>query len=207
MKLIKHFLYVALSSTKTLLDANAFHLSPVGNRRSPRMKTPLQTTSDSAGDVFITALTADRPEVSSCYAVRRSVFIEEQQVPVDIEMDANDATAVHLLASCDGVPCGAARLVLMTDDHDVDGAAEAARVGKIGRVCVLASHRRRGIGRKIVLCAVEELGRSLGRGGIARLGAQVHALSFYESMGFRLLPGAEYMDAGGVPHRDMEMVT
>ena len=42
--------------------------------------------------------------------------------------------------------------------------------------------------------------------GTATLGAQVHALAFYESMGFALVPGGEeYMDAAGVPHRDMEM--
>ena len=53
--------------------------------------------------------------------------------------------------------------------------------------------------------AIQELRRILGTGGKAQLGAQTHALKFYESMGFALVPGEEYMAAGGVPHRDMEL--
>jgi predicted GNAT family N-acyltransferase len=152
------------------------------------------------GEISIKSFTVQDPEIDSCYAIRNAVFIQEQNVPVEIEMDSYDGTAIHILAYCNGEVCGAARLIISEDE------APGTQVGKIGRVCVLASHRRRGIGRKVMEFAVEELRRSLRSGGKARLGAQTHALAFYESVGFRLIPGDNYMAAGGVPHRDMEMV-
>jgi len=172
--------------------------------------------------------------MSHCHAVRRAVFIEEQNVPPDVEMDDRDATATHILATCDGMAIGAARVVFVDEEVQVNGDGDdidddgesgqgtrtTVKVGKIGRVCVLKSHRGRGYGRRIVLFAVDEIRRMVGDGngngsnggnecsfgGVARLGAQVHALKFYESMGFQLIPGKEYMDAGGVPHRDMQLI-
>lgn len=127
--------------------------------------------------------------------MRNEVFIQEQKVPIEIEMDSYDKTALHILATCKGQPCGAARLVV----------SEETKTGKIGRVCVLSSKRGNGIGRNIMEHTVQELRQILGTGGKAQLGAQTHALKFYESMGFELVPGEEYMAAGGVPHRDMEL--
>mmetsp|Transcript_25106 Transcript_25106/g.36856 ORF Transcript_25106/g.36856 Transcript_25106/m.36856 type:complete len:215 (+) Transcript_25106:87-731(+) len=149
--------------------------------------------------VLLEAFTASQQaeKIKSCFAIRKSVFIEEQSVPVEIEMDSLDDTATHILATDKqtGSPCGAARLVVL----------DGTDIGKIGRVCVLSTKRGQGIGRKIVLFAVEQLKGPL-RCSKAKLGAQVHALSFYESMGFKLIPGEEYMAAGGVPHRDMEII-
>jgi predicted GNAT family N-acyltransferase len=127
-----------------------------------------------------------------------------RQVPAEVERDDQDAAATHVLATLGGEVCGAARL-LVAEDGPAGG-----RVGKIERVCVLAGWRSRGVGRDVVRFAVEQLRGPLGC-GTAKLGAQVHALEFYESMGFALVPGGvhgrgeEYMDAAGVPHRDMEM--
>jgi len=184
------------------------------------------TSKDGAG-ISIMAVTAENSEIDSCYAVRRTVFIEEQNVPEGIERDSKDASATHILAMAGSskcktqaeksemesetemVPCGAARVIITKEPNEAGNLADdAVIVGKIGRVCVLPTHRKQGIGRKLVLFAIEQVRNSIppGRKGKAELGAQVHALSFYESMGFQLLPHrAEYMDAGGVPHRDMEM--
>lgn len=191
-------------------------------------------------EIAIRTVRQDEPEMMSlCHSVRRRVFIEEQNVPPEIEMDDDDAAATHVLATRDGMAVGAARIVWVDDDagdgdaggDDGDGTSNCdtcngnrqsgqdakVKVGKIGRVCVLKSQRGRGYGRQIVLFAAEEIRRVVGGGsdtgsgsgggtGIAKLGAQVHALKFYESMGFELLPGEEYMDAGGVPHRDMQRI-
>ena len=88
-------------------------------------------------------------QIELCYAVRKAVFQEEQQVPESLERDAQDATAVHMLhcLANSGEPVGASRLLISAD----------GTVGKIGRVCVLKQHRCRGIGRAVVIGSVEEL--------------------------------------------------
>lgn len=127
-------------------------------------------------------------DLASCHALRRAVFIEEQQVPEAIEQDDRDDGALHLLARWNGAPVGSARLLL-------DGTT-----AKIGRVCVLRDHRGAGIGRALMLRAVEVL-RDRPDVRHARLGSQVHALRFYEAFGFVAI-GHDYMEAG-IPHREM----
>ncbi|HMM09264.1 MAG TPA: GNAT family N-acetyltransferase [Paracoccus solventivorans] len=126
-------------------------------------------------------------DFAACLAIRRKVFVEEQSVPEDLECDAADATAVHLLATLDGRPVGTARLL-------IDGAE-----GKIGRVAILPDCRGTGAGAALMRAALEEL-RARGV-TTARLGAQTHALGFYEKLGFTA-HGPIYDDAG-IPHRDM----
>ena len=128
-------------------------------------------------------------DLDTCFALRRVVFIEEQAVPEDLERDEHDATALHLLATLDGRPVGTARMLLRGD------------TGKIGRVCVLRDLRGRGVGAELIRAAVEYL-RGLGLAR-ARLGSQVHAIPFYEKLGF-VAEGPVYDDAG-IPHRDMVM--
>jgi ElaA protein len=126
-------------------------------------------------------------DLDAVLAIRRVVFIEEQGVSVEDEVDGKDPTAIHLLASDNGQPLGTARLLLS------DG------IGKIGRVAVLKEARGCGLGRDLVLFAVEELRRRGARQ--ATLGAQTHALGFYEALGFTAV-GPEFLDAG-IPHRKM----
>ena len=73
-------------------------------------------------------------------------------------------------------------------------------MGKIGRVCVLPEARGAGLGRALVLAAVDRLAAEPGV-TLAKLSAQVDAIGFYERLGFTA-EGAVYPDAG-IPHRDM----
>lgn len=127
-------------------------------------------------------------ELPLCLSLRRTVFIEEQGVSEADEVDGLDGSATHLLAFAEGEAVGTARLM------------ENAGTGKIGRVCVLPAARGTGLGAALIRAAVAEF-RS--RPGIAKvkLGAQTHALGFYERLGFTAT-GPEYLDAG-IPHRDM----
>ncbi len=127
-------------------------------------------------------------DIDTCRALRRTVFIEEQAVPESEEWDGQDADALHLLALADGQPVGTARILLKGD------------TGKIGRVCVLRSARGTGLGAALILAALDVL---RARPGItrAKLGAQTHAIGFYEKLGF-IAEGPIYDDAG-IPHRDM----
>lgn len=127
-------------------------------------------------------------DLDACLALRFQVFVDEQGVPEEEERDALDATATHLLAVRDGAPVGTARIVFGED------------TAKIGRVCVLQSQRGTGLGAQLIETAVS-IARQ--RPGIkrAKLGAQLHAIGFYEKLGFEAF-GPVYDDAG-IDHRDM----
>lgn len=127
-------------------------------------------------------------DYAPCIALRRAVFIIEQEIDEADEMDDLDDVGIHLLATVDGTPAGTARLL-------IDG-----EVGKIGRICVLSSHRGTGLGAKIVTASINHL-RTLPGITKAKLGSQDHAIGFYEKLGFTAY-GPFYDDAG-IPHRDM----
>lgn len=138
----------------------------------------------------MTVLIDRTDDLAACLAIRRTVFIEEQGVSEADELDGRDGAAVHLLAVEGGRPVGTARLLR-------DGAT-----GKIGRVAVLREARGRGLGAALVRAAVAEF-RAAGGVQRVKLGAQVHAIGFYEALGFR--PEGEVYDDAGIPHRDMAM--
>ncbi len=126
-------------------------------------------------------------DLGGCHGLRRAVFVEEQGVPEELERDGRDAEALHVLAAWEGRPVGTARVLPKGD------------TGKIGRVCVLDGMRGKGIGQALIRAAVAELStRGFSR---AKLGSQVHAIPFYEGLGFRA-EGPVYEEAG-IPHRDM----
>jgi len=127
-------------------------------------------------------------DIATCRALRRAVFIEEQGVSEADEVDGKDDIAIHLLATVNGQPTGTARIL-------IDGTT-----GKIGRVCVLAPARGTGLGAALIRAALDELRRHP-QITKAKLGAQTHAIAFYERLGFTAT-GPIYDDAG-IPHRDM----
>ncbi|NUP14731.1 MAG: GNAT family N-acetyltransferase [Streptomyces sp.] len=133
-----------------------------------------------------------------CFAVRKDVFVGEQGVPEDIEYDAYDATAVHVLAVReDGVPLGTGRLL-----HGEAAAAKVGgdpAVGSLGRLAVTQAARGLGVGAALVR-AIEDAARAQGLVAVD-LHAQTQALGFYERLGYAAY-GPEFPDAG-MPHRAM----
>lgn len=128
---------------------------------------------------------------TDCYAIRYTVFVEEQSVPVDLERDELDAGAIHFLATDDNnTPVGAARIVIK------DG------TGKIGRVCVLKQARGIGLGAVLIREALATL-RDTPDITRAALGAQIDALGFYEKLGFTAY--GDVFDDAGIDHRMMEL--
>ena len=127
-------------------------------------------------------------DIAACMAVRWVVFVHEQNVPPELELDGSDEGAVHVLARDDGRVVGAARYHLTGD------------VVKIARVCVPAADRGRGIGADLIRFILQQT-----PGKAARLSAQTDALDFYRKLGFRAF-GPVYDDAG-IPHQDMERPT
>jgi predicted GNAT family N-acyltransferase len=140
----------------------------------------------------------DPADLEACFAVRKEVFVGEQGVPEDLEYDAHDAGALHVLAVAeDGTPLGTGRLLY--------GEAAAAHnggetsVGSLGRLAVAKEARGLGVGAALVR-AVEEAAHARGLTAVD-LHAQTHALGFYERLGYRAY-GPEYLEAG-IPHRAM----
>ena len=134
--------------------------------------------------IVISDWSSDRQRLSQ---IRRTVFIDEQRVPEELEWDDDDAGAIHLLAvDADDAPIGCARL--LPDGH-------------IGRMAVLQSWRGKGVGRGLLQKALE-LARAQGH-AIVRLSAQTHAAGFYRRHGF-IAEGDEYLEAG-IPHLAMKI--
>jgi predicted GNAT family N-acyltransferase len=128
-------------------------------------------------------------DMQRAYAIRRRVFIEEQNVPEEIEMDADDEHAFHALAILDGVAIGCGRML----DH---GDSEV----KIGRMAVLREFRGTGVGAQILRFLID---RARARGlRKAILHAQLTAEGFYLKEGFNPVGGI--FDEAGIAHRKME---
>src|SRR5690606_4224227 len=81
---------------------------------------------------------ADFPaDYDSIRAIRFAVFVDEQRVPAELELDERDPVCIHLLGHANGAAIATGRL-------------DVAYGGKIGRVAVVASHRRGGIGTALM---------------------------------------------------------
>jgi predicted GNAT family N-acyltransferase len=147
-------------------------------------------------------LATEPAQVATAYAIRSEVFVGEQGVPPDLELDDRDDTADHFLAYDDvGRPVGAGRLVV--EPPGFAGAPHStAPVGHLGRLAVLGTARGSGLGLALV-AAIES--RAAERGlSVVALSAQTHAIGFYERLGYAA-HGPEFDDAG-LPHRWMTRV-
>jgi len=110
--------------------------------------------------------------------IRFTVFVEEQGVPIDIELDGQDVLSVHAIVFDEEKPVATGRL--LPDGH-------------IGRMAVLKDWRRRGIGA-LMLQSLMERAKERGYPEVA-LSAQVQAVPFYRAHGFEA-EGEEYLEAG-----------
>lgn len=119
--------------------------------------------------------------------IRQEVFIDEQKVPRDVEWDGEDETSHHYLAINEaGQHIGCARLMPS---------------GQIGRMAVVSTERRNGIGFKLLEAALEHA-HELGFREVY-LHAQLHALAFYQKAGF-VAYGDQFVEAG-IDHRAMKL--
>jgi predicted GNAT family N-acyltransferase len=127
-------------------------------------------------------------ELHDAFSIRRTVFVHEQNVPEELEIDEYEDDSTHFIL-IDGVKTvGAGRFRV------IDG------IGKVERICVLPEARGTGAGKEIMLgieqFAKKQLITSL------KLNAQTQAIPFYERLGYEIISD-EFMDAG-IPHRAMK---
>jgi len=130
--------------------------------------------------------TSWKEDKQSLSEVRKKVFIDEQNVPEELEWDEFDKDSIHILATDNNskpIACGR----IKPDGH-------------IGRMAVLKEHRNIGIGTDI-LKALLKFAEDNGTNSVY-LHAQTTAIPFYEKQGFKTC-SETFMDAN-IPHKTME---
>lgn len=128
----------------------------------------------------------NREQLEACLAIRIRVFVEEQKVPWDLEMDEYDASpdaCRHILMKDGDKPAATGRWTVYEDG-----------IAKLQRIAVMEEYRGRGVGKQLVL-ALEDDARRAGMRGVL-LDGQCTAEGFYHSLGYATEPGEPFLDAG-----------
>ena len=148
------------------------------------MTDPSQTISDSPLPHLVVrrAVTAD--DRDACLRIRFEVFVAEQGVPPDEELDDLDDGSLHYLALDGSDAVGTARVI------------PKAATAKIGRVAVVKRCRGRSVGLALMRYVIADCARSGFREAV--LDSQTYAVPFYEKLGF-VAEGDEFLDAN-IPH-------
>jgi len=137
-----------------------------------------------------------KEELDLGFALRIEVFVKEQNVPIELELDEKDYSenTVHIGYFNDDKLIGVARLI----DVDKD-------VIHIGRVVIDREYRGKGIGRELIIGCENIAQHILKRKIVIELSAQIQAEKFYESLGYNRINDKIYLDAG-IEHVDMRKV-
>lgn len=125
-------------------------------------------------------------QLKECLEIRKEVFVIEQKVPMDLEIDEHDVIGDqvhHILVEVGGKPAATGRLI-----YYVDNAA------KMQRIAVRKDYRSHGIG-SVLLLGMEALARELGLTKSV-LDAQCHAEAFYNKLGYETVSTEPFDDAG-----------
>lgn len=127
-------------------------------------------------------------DMEAALAVRMRVFVAEQSVPAEEELDDEDATATHVIARHNELVVGTGRLLI-----------RAEGTCQIGRMAVDQPWRRQGVGGQLLLY-LEQEARSQGMSQVM-LHAQEYVKGFYAAHGY-LERGELFLEAG-IPHIEM----
>lgn len=125
-------------------------------------------------------------QLKQCLAVRMEVFVKEQQVPVELEVDEFDSTwdACRHFLLLDGRKPVAAGRYRMYDEH----------TAKLQRIAVLSSYRGHGLGRQLIELMEKDISEQNFSAII--LDAQLSAESFYHKLGYAAVSEETFLDAG-----------
>ncbi|NLM05149.1 MAG: GNAT family N-acetyltransferase [Clostridiales bacterium] len=125
-----------------------------------------------------------KEELKDAFEVRKSVFVYEQKIPVEIELDQFEDTAKHVVGYYEGKPVVAGRMRIVDN------------VAKLERICVLKNYRRYGMGR-IIIRKLEELAKK-DNINQAKLHSQIQAVEFYKKLGYKQVSDVFMED--NIPH-------
>lgn len=137
-----------------------------------------------------------KEELNLGFALRIKVFVKEQKVPIELELDDKDHSdnTVHIGYFHEDNLIGVARLIDMDKD-----------VIHIGRVVIDKEYRGQGIGRELIIGCENIAQQILKRKTIIELSAQIQAENFYKSLGYNRVNDKIYLDAG-IEHVNMRKV-
>ena len=140
------------------------------------------------GNLTYKIVASDR-ELKEAFEVRKQVFVEEQGISEDLELDEHDIEALHMVVKDKERVVGTARVLFLADSQ-----------AKLERMAILKPFRHRGIGRGII----SFLDKELSNRGVEQvvLHAQYLAIAFYRSCGFEEL-GLPFWEAG-IKHMKMQ---
>jgi predicted GNAT family N-acyltransferase len=130
----------------------------------------------------------NQKELEDAFSVRKIVFVKEQNVPIEEEIDQYENEATHFVMYSDSSsPIAAGRFRV------VEG------YGKVERICVVKEARKTGAGR-LMMNAIENFAKDQGLHKL-KLNAQTQAIPFYAGLGYSIV-SEEFLDAG-IPHKTM----
>ncbi len=131
------------------------------------------------GEKIVIRKVTDQDDLQTVFAIRRTVFVEEQNCPPELEWEFEDEST-HFLASYEGIPGGAARW------------RQTEKGFKLERFAVLKEFRGRGIGQTLVKAVLEDLPSGA---DYIYLHAQLPAVGLYRKLGF-IAEGGQFEEAG-----------
>ena len=112
-----------------------------------------------------------KEELSDAFSIRREVFVHEQGVSIENELDSYEEVATHIVGYAEnGAPFAVARFRPYED------------AAKVERVAIKSSYRQSGNGRQLMQF-VEEVAQKEGYSTLV-LNAQCQAEHFYRSLGY-----------------------
>lgn len=127
--------------------------------------------------------------LTDAHIIRIKVFVNEQKVPEELEMDNKDKEAYHIVIYYEERAVATGRLLLENNEYI------------IGRIAVIKKERKNGYGDLVVRILIRKA-FDLGANRVI-VHAQIRAMEFYEKIGF-VVSGEEYIEDGtGIPHIDM----
>lgn len=121
----------------------------------------------------------EKKDLEDAFNIRKAVFVREQGVPLDNELDEYEDISNHILVYYENKPVATGRLRIVDN------------IGKLERICVIIDYRKYGLG-KVVVEGLEKLAREKGIKK-TKLHAQVQAKGFYEKVGYIQVSG-EFME-------------
>lgn len=127
--------------------------------------------------------------INLAFDIRREVFIKEQGIEEDIEIDGSDKYAKNMILTINNIPIGTGRLI------------EIDKKMYIGRLAVLKQYRKKGYGTNIIRFLLNEA-KNMGYREVF-IHAQSYAINFYEKLGFKSF-GDEFLEAN-ILHKNMKI--
>jgi predicted GNAT family N-acyltransferase len=131
----------------------------------------------------------NKNELDKVFEIRTNVFVKEQNVPIDLEMDGLDREAEHFIAYVNNKPIGCARIRIKNN------------FAKLERIAIIKEHRNKGFGKQLTKFLIDYCKQK--KFDEIRLHSQIYVSDFYKKLGFK--PVGENFFEAGIAHIEMYM--